>query len=337
MPSALDIHRAAAPLDLHVDFVIQGRLFGYDPRKQHRAGAPAQPLFWHCDVPRMREAGYAGAVLGVHYFPWQSEAGWRECLRQLDAIDALETDPRVQIVRSHADWDAAKLVGKLALGAGVEGAHMLNGNIERVDILAQRGVRYLTLTHFSKNAAATPSMGRGANEHDGLTHFGEDLVRALNRAGIAVDVAHVNGPGVLDACAVSEAPVFCTHTGAKGVHNSPRNIGDAQIDAIAGTGGAIGIIFGPMFLRGSIRGTFHDVADHIDYVVQRVGVDHVAFGSDFDGWLMSIPSDCRDCRDTVRLTDILLARGYSSNDIYKMYRGNALRVFRDVDQVARSR
>lgn len=325
------IHRAAAPLDMHVDFILQRRLFGYQPARKHRAGIPGQPFFWHCDLPRMQEAAYAGAILGVHYWPWQSEGAWRECLRQIDAIDALCESPNARRVRCWNDWQQARDAQQIALGVGVEGAHQLNGKLERVETLAQRKITYLTLNHFSKNHAATPGLGRGANETDGLSGWGVELVQELNRWGIAVDVAHVNGPGVLHACRISKVPVLCTHTGVRALFNTGRNLGDAQIDAIAATGGVIGIIFGPMFLNGAIRGTTEDIADHIDYVVRRVGVDHVGFGTDYDGWMFSIPKDQRDCRDSIKLTKILLQRGYSENDIYKMYRGNTLRVLQAVE------
>ncbi len=328
------IHKAAAPLDMHVDFIIQRRLFGYSPQKKHWRGKRGQPLFWHCDIPRLREASYAGAILGVHYWPWQSEAGWRECKRQIQLIDALCKTPGTRRVRAYDDWRKARDGRQLAFGVGVEGAHQLNGKLHRVAALARRNVTYMTLTHFSKNDAATPSMGRGANERDGLTGWGVELVQELNRYGIGVDVAHVNGPGVLDACRTSQAPVLCTHSCARGVYPSPRGIGDAQIDAIAATGGVIGILFGPQFLRGERWGTTTDIADHIDYIVKRVGVDHVGFGSDYDGWLFSIPQDQRDCRDTIRLTDILVARGYSDHDIYKMYRGNTLRALEAIERAS---
>lgn len=328
-------HQAAAPLDMHVDFILQRRLFGYRPAHAHPAGLSGQPLFWHCDLPRMQQAHYAGAILGVHYWPWQSERGWKECNKQIDLIDALCDAPTVRRVRQFADWQHARDADQIALGVGVEGAHQLNGKLARVADLARRHVTYLTLTHFSKNDAVTPCMGRGANETDGLSGWGHELVQELNQKGIAVDVAHVNGPGVLDVCRVSRAPVLATHTCARGLYPSARGIGDAQIDAIAETGGVIGVIFGTHFLCGKRRATTHVIADHIDYIVQRVGVEHVGFGSDYDGWLASIPSDQRDCRDSVKLTDILLDRGYSSHDIYKMYRGNTLRALRAVENSAR--
>ncbi len=318
-------------IDLHVDSIIQQRLFRYDLRRRHRRGIKGQPLFWHADIPRMIEAGYQGACMGIHYYPWESERGWRELRRQIGYLDEVaEGDARTLRVRSSKDWERAREQGKLALAPGVEGAHMLNGRIERVAALAEMGVVYLTLAHFSTNSAATVSMGRGANERDGLTAFGRRLIEELNRHGVGIDLSHVNTPSSLDACAISRAPVFCTHTGVKGVHDHSRNISDAEIDAIASTGGVIGLIFAPLYLSGKLRLRTVDALEHLDYIVQRVGIDHVALGSDYDGWLPTILSDHRDCRDMIRVTDGLRQRGYSAEAIEKITRTNALRVFREV-------
>jgi len=270
--------------------------------------------------------------MGIHYYPWESEKGWREMGKQIAYLDEVaKRDDRILRVRQTSDWEKAQKEGKLALAPGVEGAHMLNGRIERVADLARLGVVYLTLTHFSANSAATPSMGRGANERDGLTAFGRRLVEDLNRFGVAVDLAHVNTPCVLDACRVSTAPVFCTHTGVKGVYDHGRNITDAEIDAIAETGGVMGMIFAPSYLAGKLRADSQIVLDHLDYVVRRVGVEHVGLGSDYDGWLPSILSDHRDCRDITKITDGLRERGYSSDEVDKICGENALRVIAGVE------
>lgn len=314
-----------APVDLHVDSIIQQRLFGYDVRRRHRPGVRGQPFFWHADLPRMQDARYAGACMGIHYWPWQSERGWREMNRQIDYLDQVAArDERVLRVREPADWLRARETGRIALQPGVEGAHMLNARLERVAELAARHPAYLTLTHFSKNAAATPAMGRGANERDGLTDFGRDLIRALEDHDILVDLAHVNTPGVLDACKVARRPVLCTHTGVRGVHPHARNISDAEIDAIAQTDGVIGIIFAPGFLAGKLRASSEIVVDHIEYVIARVGIRHVAIGSDYDGWLPAIPNDQRDCRDIHRISDILLARGHAPDNVARIMHHNAL-------------
>ena len=322
-------------LDLHVDSIIQQRLFRYAIDRRHHPGVPGQPLFWHADIPRMIEAGYRGACMGIHYYPWESERGWAELQRQVSYLDEVAAgDDRVVRVRGASDWDRVRGDGKLGLVPGIEGAHMLNARIERVSALAEMGVAYLTLTHFSANAAATPSIGRGANELDGLTAFGRRLVRELNYYGIAVDVAHVNTPGVIEACQTSRAPVFCTHTGVRGVHDDSRNITDAELDAIAETGGVVGIILAPVFLAGKLRADTEVALDHYEYVIDRVGIDHVAIGSDYDGWLPTILSDHRDCRDIHRLVDGLRSRGYGDDAIEGLVAGNALRAFRDVDRQA---
>lgn len=312
-------------LDLHVDCIIQNRLFGYRIERRHRAGLPGQPLVWHADLPRMKEADYSGACLGIHWFPWESGRGWRSMRRQIAYLDEIAAaEPRVTRVRHSADWRRAADEGKLALAPGVEGAHMLDGELGRVEGLAERDVAYLTLTHFSKNSAATPSMGRGANENDSLTPFGRDLVLTLEEYGITVDLAHVNTPGVLDACSVASDPVLCTHTGVKGVHDHPRNISDEEIDAIAETDGVIGIIFAPVFLTGHLVADSKAVCDHVEYVVDRVGIRHVAVGSDYDGWIPSIPSDQRDCRDIGKVFAELKRRGWYDSEIDAIRGRNAL-------------
>lgn len=311
-------------LDLHVDSIIAQRLFGYDVRREHRAGLSGQPLFWHADIPRMVQAGYRGACMGVHFYPWESERGWAEALRQIDYLDdVIAADPAVLRVREPADWARGPAHGKIAVAPGVEGAHMLNGQLDRVAELGARNVAYMTLAHFSKNRAATPSMGRGRNEVDGLSGFGVELVSALEDQRIVVDLAHVNMPGVLDACRVATRPVFCTHTGVKGVHDVPRNISDEAIDAIAQLDGVIGVIFAPTFLAGKLRADSNCVVDHLEYLIARVGARHVALGSDYDGWLPAIPSDMRDCRDVGIVAELLRQRGHDDETIERVYWRNA--------------
>ncbi len=335
MQQARELQIRLGPLDLHVDSILQRQLFRYDLRKRHRAGMLGQPMLWHADIPRMIEAGYSGACMGIHAWPWESEGGWRAVNRQLDYLDQLtEAEPRCLRVRTHEDWQTARERGLLALGAGIEGAHCLCGRIDRVEHLAQRNVAYLTLAHFSRNAAATPSLGRGANERDALTPFGQEVVKTLNRLGVAVDVAHVNTPGVLEACAITHAPLLCTHTGVKGVHDHARNISDTEIDAISATDGVIGIMFAPLFLAGTRKADSRTVAEHIDYVVQRVGIRHVGWGSDYDGWI-PIPIDQRDCTDSVRVTHSLHQLGYDETALAALMRNNVLRVMSTVRESAR--
>ena len=201
MDEALALHREIGVADFHVDTLLWHRIFRYRIDRRHRAGVRGQPFLWHADFPRMKDAGYRAACMGVHYWPIECDAAGREAMRQIDALDRIVArDPSVVRVRARGDWSRAREAGRLAIAPGVEGAHILGGRLDRVAELGRRGVAYLTLAHFSRNRAASPTLGLGANEVDPLTPFGRDLVAELERAGVLVDVAHVNMPGVLDAC-----------------------------------------------------------------------------------------------------------------------------------------
>jgi membrane dipeptidase len=322
------LHRQAGLVDLHVDSILQTRLFGYDIARAHGAPRLGQPLFWHADIPRMQQAGYGVAAMGIHWYPWESERGWREAMRQIDTLDALAARTGVQ--RLQGPEGLLRTSTDLGLIPGVEGAHILNGNMARVRTLAERGVLYLTLCHFSANQACSPGIGRGASDRRGLTAFGADLVDALQDLGVAVDVAHVGHQGVLDACQRARAPILCTHTGARALSDSPRLLHDDAIDAIAATGGVMGIIYGPNFLAGRLRASSEVVLDHYDYIADRVGRQHLAVGTDLDGWLPSIPNDMRDCRDVVRVTEGLLRRGWSEAEVRGVLGDNLRRALRGV-------
>ena len=330
------LHARAGAVDLHLDSILQHRLLGADLRRRHRPGIRGQPLLGHADVPRLLEGGFAGACLGIVTWPRESDVAWRELNRQLDYLERLcASDARCLRVRTAGDWDLARETGRLALAPGIEGAHPLAGKLERVETLARRHTAYVTLTHFSKNAAATPAVGRGAKAEEGLTAFGRDLVTALNGHGIAVDIAHVSRRGVLEVCELTTAPLLCSHTGARALFDHARNVSDEEIDAIAATGGVIGIYLSPTGLAGRLRADSDVAANHLLHVIERVGVAHAALGSDLDGFPPTILSDHRDCRDVVKVTDALLRRGLPADDVELILGGNARRLFRAVRRAGR--
>jgi membrane dipeptidase len=315
-------------VDLHVDSILQQRLFNYDVGRRHNARRQGQPLFWHADVPRMTDAGYASAAMGIHYWPFERPGAIIEAGKQIDYLDSLCKEQGINRAFGTAEWARSLRAESpaLTLIPGVEGAHILGGELDNIDVLAARGIAYLTLSHFSLNKAATPAMGRGANQRDGLTAFGASVVERLNHHGIIVDVSHVNHPGVMDACAASRLPVLATHSGAQTVNAHARLLRDEAIDAIAEGGGAIGVIFSPGFLAGRRVATSEVVADHMDYIRARVGAEHVAIGSDYDGWLPSIPSDMKDCRDIVKVVALLQKRGWTEDELAGALRLNVARV-----------
>jgi membrane dipeptidase len=191
-----------------------------------------------------------------------------------------------------------------------------------VEVFARRGVRYLGLLHFSSNDAGFPAYGLGRHDADGLTPWGFDLVRRCEDAGVIVDLAHINRKGFLDACSIATRPLIVSHTGVLGAFDHWRNIDDSQLRAVADKGGIVGVIFYPRYLGGD---GIAPVVKHMLHILDVVGEDAPALGSDWDGFI--IPTrDLRDPRGLPLLTDALLAAGVSERVVGKILRGNAMRL-----------
>ncbi len=357
------IHDQSLVIDLHIDPILQHFFFHYDVNTAHaptwrpnkrkflynclrlfgRAAGWHHPFFNHIDVPRMLAGGYSGAVFGIHAWPYSAERGWYNALKQLDYFRRLVSDSEKLVTAgSPVDFVTARELRKIACFPDIEGAHCLGTapgalRLQRLATLYNDySVRCLTLTHFSKNAAATPAIGWRSNQRDGLSPFGHELIERMNEIGMLIDVAHLNHPGVLDACKWSKDPVIASHAGIASVRPHARNLTDAALSGIVDGGGVIGIMFAMNFLRAttmpaSVETVFH----HIDYVVQNYGEDFVAIGTDFDGWIPCIPAGMTGAEDLPQLTQIMLTHRYSTERIQKILGGNFLRVWRDVHKSVR--
>ncbi|HTM68890.1 MAG TPA: dipeptidase [Candidatus Binatia bacterium] len=325
---ARGLHARYPAIDLHDDVLMWARWAGYDLAKRHRPPLPGNRWLGHVDLPRLADGGVGAQFFGLVSLPVFGAGGCRAAVdEQIDILDAF-TDlhgERFRKARTSRDIAEANRDGAVAALLGIEGAHALEGDADNVARFARRGVRYLGLSHFSANAACFPAKGRGRDDSQGLTEFGRRVVEACIAHGVIVDLAHINKKGFMEACAIARvyhAPVIVSHTGVAGAHEHWRNIDDEQLRAVATTGGAIGVIFVPNFLGGPGADA---VARHMAHIVDIVGEDHVALGSDYDG-MVTPPADLADISMLPNLTDVLLGAKWGEGSIAKALRTNVLRV-----------
>jgi membrane dipeptidase len=318
-----EIHAQFPAIDLHADTLMWVHAFGYNMSLRHEPPLPRAAWGGHVDVPRMIEGGLGAQFMGLVSFPALQFSPADAVDEQISLLHALSArDPRVAVARSAGDIERCAETRKVALLLGIEGAHALQGSLERLRYFARRGVRYLGLVHFSSNQAACPAFGFGRDDACGLTSFGRQLVDACEQLGVIVDLAHINRAGFMQVCAMATRPAIVSHGGVWGVHRHWRNIDDDQLRALAATGGAIGIMFAPTFLGASSLG---QVVRHVRHVIDVAGQDSVAIGSDWDGMIVPTPG-LRDASHLPALTEALLEAGLSEPQVVKVLRGNAMRV-----------
>ena len=320
------IHAEHPAIDLHADTLMWSRWTGYDLHKAHEPPLPMAALGGHVDLPRMREGGMGAQFFGLVSLPLSERARGmaRVIHEQIDALEAqiAKRPGAMELVKKAAEVEACREKGAIAALLGIEGAHALEGDLANVAAFARRGVRYLGLLHFSSNEAGFPAYGRGRRDEAGLTRWGFELVQACEAAGVLVDLSHVNKAGFLDACQVAKKPPIVSHTGVLGAFEHWRNIDDEQLRAVADKGGVVGVIFCPRFVGGDGLGP---VVKHLKHVLDVVGEDHAALGSDWDGFI--VPTrPLKDPRGLPLLTDALLEAGVSRTAVGKILRDNAMRV-----------
>ncbi len=370
------ITRDAILIDTHDD-VTSRTVEGYDIATPNKSG--------QTDLARMN--GFLGAEFFAVYVGPEYVNGNHSANRALQMIDTVRTDiiaaypndfvfatTASDIVRAHNQHKIAALMG-------IEGGHAIEDSLRLLRDYYALGVRYMTLTHFNTNNWAD-SQGDidkpGIAHHNGLTSFGKDVVREMNRLGMMVDISHTADKTFWDALETSSAPIIASHSGCRAVSSYTRNMTDEMVKALAAKGGVVQISFGCDFLsqryfdgatplQASMRdqymaatlkiedpaaksaaieklraeftskvppATLADVVAQIDHAVKVGGVDHVGIGTDFDG-VGCVPPDLDSYNKFPALTRALLEKGYSAEDIKKIYGGNLLRVMRAVEQRAR--
>ena len=236
----------------------------------------------------------------------------------------------------------------VGIAYGMENGAALEGDLKNVSYFYERGIRYITLTHAKSNHISDSSYDEN-KQWGGLSDFGKVLIPEMNKVGIMVDVSHVSDAAFLQAIDISDTPVIASHSSLR--HFTPeweRNVSDSMMEALAKKGGVLQVNFGTAFLTNIndkskgfdpstyIHAEVTDVVDHIDRVVELVGIDHVGIGSDYDGVGDTLPNGLKDVSTYPNLIAELQKRGYSTNDIQKILGGNIARVWREVEEYARN-
>ena len=312
------------------------------------------------DINRLRQGG-VGAVFFAAYVAPEYAKDKTAAHRALDMIDTVRHDIVAEhpsdfvFATSAAEIEAAHRQGKIAALIGIEGGHAIEDDPRLLRDFYALGVRYMTLTHTNTNSWADSSgdvRDRAVKHHDGLTDLGREIIAEMNRLGMMVDISHVADKTFWDALAASKAPLIASHSSCRALANVPRNMTDEMIVALVKKGGVVQINFNCGFLsqksadayeaqrRKGVKepaakeypATLADVVDHIDHVVKIAGIGAVGIGSDFDG-VTCTPAGLDDVSKFPNLTRALLEKGYTPEEIRKIYGGNTLRLMRAVERV----
>ncbi|WWD10467.1 hypothetical protein V865_008603 [Kwoniella europaea PYCC6329] len=317
-------------------------------------------LAGHFDIPRAKQGGVGGVFFTV-WTPCQDQLGVDVGPDYLKPDNTVrDTYESIDLIRSMIDahQDTLKLATdaqsirdafkekKIAALLGMEGSHMLGGSLSNIRTLAALGVRYLTLTHVCHSPFAS-SAGGGAGTDgsfippsslsptNGLTPIGVELVKELNRLGVMVDLSHTSDGTMSEALDISEAPVIFSHSGARAIHNHPRNVPDHILDRM-GPGKNEGIILSVLYKHfiDPNNATIPRVVDHVEYIAQRTSKKHVGLSSDFDG-MSEVVEGMEDTSKWPYLVAEFLRRGWTDEEILDLTGRNLLRVMEDVEQVGK--
>lgn len=326
------------------------------------------------DIPRLRAGGLGGQFWSV-YVPAKlpGPAAVQAVLEQIDVVHQMVAryPEAFELALTADDVERIHRQGRIASLIGMEGGHSIDNSLAVLRMTYALGARYMTLTHTKNTDWADSEADKP--EHHGLTLFGEQVVREMNRLGMLVDLSHVSADTMRAALKVSRAPVIFSHSNARGLCANTRNVPDDVLETTARNGGVVMICFLPGFLteraRLSMAGTdaegerlrqvygedtpqyeagmaawrqahhvaheatLSDAADHIDYIRKRAGIDHIGLGSDFEGF-HGATEGLEDVSKYPALLAELLRRGYSPEDIKKIAGLNVLRALRQAEQVA---
>jgi membrane dipeptidase len=331
----VELHQNALVIDSHNDAIVSHIRRGYlsisgarTPEHQryyegtvaYLRGPLESEVVVQINLPKMRQGGVDAAFFAVDVTrAWKNHLAYA-----LDAFGFFEAEveahsDQIIIAKSAEDIRQAKADGKLAAILVIENSEGVERSLNILRMLHRIGIRSIGLTHNPNTWAAAGNAEERSG--GGLTQFGVQLVKEMNRLGMLVDVSHISERGFWDVLEVAERPVIASHSNSKAVCDHPRNLSDAQIKCIAENRGVIGITFVPSFIDPNTP-TLSRLLEHIDHIVNLVGVDHVGIGSDFDGGGDLLV----DATAFPTITEGLLERGYSEEGIRQILGENHLRL-----------
>lgn len=370
---ALTLHRQSFVFDGHNNLAMQLRKRPDLTVDSVNLMTPQPNL--QTDIPRLRQGGVGAEFFATYVSADSVKKGTavRETLEQIDQIVRLARRhaKSVEWAGSTADLDRNQQAGKISALIAIEGGNAIENSLVVLRTYFQAGARCMALTHDDTTDWADAALDKA--QHQGLTKFGEQVVQEMNRLGMVIDLSHASEETALDALAISKSPAIFSHTGAHKIAPHPRNVSDDVLKAVAKNGGVVMVNFYSGFLTaetvkaydkrtkaaGDLRKSFKtdeqfqsalvawlkenplpktsvkDVVDHIDHIGKVAGFDHVGLGSNFDG-VVSLPQDLQDVSSFPLLTQEMLNRGYSREQVQKVLGGNAQRVLRGVETVAKA-
>ncbi len=344
------IHKRTPLIDGHNDY--PWALRGLDPGRDLSKADISKPVpSLMTDIPRLRQGG-VGAQFWSVYVPatMQGNEAVRATLEQIDIVHrmTMRWPQTFEIAYTAGEIERSFKAGRIGSLIGMEGGHSIDNSLATLRMMHALGAQYMTLTHSANLPWADASPGPPVL--GGLSRFGEEVIREMNRLGMLVDLSHVSPDTMEDALRVTEAPVIFSHSSAKAICNVHRNVPDAVLQIVKKNNGVVMVTFVPGFISQAVadydakpaaeranipapKATLSQVADHIDHIRKVAGIDHIGLGGDFDG-ISSVVVGLEDVSTYPALSAELLKRGYSDEDIRKIIGLNVLRVMRQVEKVA---
>ncbi|GAB4301644.1 MAG: dipeptidase [Myxococcota bacterium] len=325
-----DIASGSVIIDLHSDTIFRIS-HAIDVKKTPPLSLMSEDL--EVSIPHLRAAGVKAQFFALWVSLKKGEkaekgAEKKRANKLLEVFNKLlnEHSSYIAFAGSYKEVEKNISEGKISALLAIEDGAALGDDIKNVDYFHKRGVRYITLTWMNTNLIGDSSTD--AERYGGLSEFGKKVIGRMNELGMIIDVSHASDETVMDALKISKDPIIASHSNCRALHPIKRNLNDELIKRICEKGGVIGVNFHSDYLRKKGEtASVKDVAQHIEHIKKTGGVDCVALGSDFDGYIKT-PEGLKNISELYALTEELKSRGYSREEIEKIYGGNFIRVLK---------